>query len=91
VTKKSIDIQDEIDKCQAAKPVILKCSYAFHRKLKKQRSSIADPEVSAMLSSLAIKPVGTLPDHIILLCNAKGGVIRMINLSPPKQKSVVIH
>lgn len=92
MTKKSIDVQDEIEKIQAAKPVILKCSYKFSRELKKQRSSIVDPTVRDQLNQLTIKPVGTLPDHIIILCNAKGQVVKMINLTTrAKEKPIVIH
>ncbi len=92
MTKKSIDVQDEIEKTQAGKPVILKCSYKFARDLKKQRSSLVDPTIRDQLNQLTIKPVGSLPDHVVLLCNAKGGVIKMVNLTAkPKEKPILIH
>ena len=92
MTKKSIDVQDEIEKTQTGKPVILKCSYKFAREIKKQRSSLVDPTIRDQLNQLTIKPVGCLPDHVVLLCNAKGGVIKMVNLSTrPKNKPIIIH
>ncbi len=92
MTKKSIDVQDEIEKIQAAKPVILKCSYKFQRELKKARSSIVNPAIRDQLNQLTIKPVGGIPDHVVILCNAKNQVIKMINLSEkPGEKPIVIH
>ena len=92
MTKKSIDVQDEIEKIQAAKPVILKCSLNFHRKIKKERRRLTDPLLLSFINQLTIKPIGGLPDHIVLLCDAKGSVIRMINLSArPKEKPIIIH
>ena len=90
--KKSIDIQDEIEKIQAAKPVILKCSYGFARMLKKQRSSLVDPTIRDQLNQLTIKPIGNIPNYIIFLCDARGRTIKMINLTTrPKGKPLVIH
>ena len=92
MTKKSIDIQDEMDKIQAGKPVILKCSYQFARDLKNQRSSIVDPTLRDQLNQITIKPVGCLPDHVVLLCDAKNQVIKMVNLSTrSKEKPLIIH
>ena len=92
MTKKSIDIQDEIEKIQAGKPVILKCSYKFAQDLKKQRSSIVDPTIRDQLNQLTIKPVGCIPDYIVILCDAQNHVLKMINLSEkPREKPIIIH
>jgi len=94
MTKKSIDVPGEIEKIQAAKPVILKCSYGMAKKIKKRSHTLAmlDPSLAELIYSITIKPTGTLSDHIILLCNAQGHVVKMINLTEqPKEKPIVIH
>ena len=92
--KKSIDIQDELEKLQSAKPAMLKCSYSMARKIKKRKSMLAmlDPALAQLIYSVAIKPTGGIPDHVVFLCDGRGNVIRMINLTAkPRQKPIVIH
>lgn len=94
MTKKSIDIQDEIEKRQAAKPVVLKCSYSMSRKIKKRKGLLAmlDPTLAEFIYSIAIKPIGGIPDHLIFLCDERGRTIKMINLTAkPIEKPIVIH
>jgi len=90
--KKEIDIEDELERLRTIQPSILKCSYNFARKLKKERRSITDPQVSQYLSTLTIKPTDSIPDHIIFLCDERGNTLRMINLTTqPKEKPMGIH
>lgn len=94
MTKKSIDIQDEIEKRQAAKPSILKCSYAMSRKIKKRKQLLIslDPTLADLILSIAIKPTGGIPDHIVFLCDEHGHTIKMINLTAkPKEEPIIIH
>lgn len=92
--KKSIDIQGEIEKRQATKPVLLKCSYAMSRKIKKRKHMLTmlDPSLAELILSIAVKPTGGIPDHIIFLCDERGNTLRMINLTAkPREKPIIIH
>lgn len=92
MTKKEIDIEDELERLRTLQPSILKCSINFARKLKKERHSITDPQIRECLHQLTIKPTDRIPDHIVFLCDERGNTLRMINLtSKPKEKSIFTH
>jgi len=94
MTKKSIDIQDELERLQTAKPSILKCSYKMARMIKKRKQLLInlDPTLAELIISIAIRPIGGIPDHLIFLCDELGNTLRMINLTAkPRQKPIVIH
>jgi hypothetical protein len=92
--KKSIDIQDELNRLKTIKPAILKCSYSMSRKIKKRKGLLAmlDPTLAQFIYSIAIKPIGGIPDHLVFLCDERGRTIKMINLTAkPREKPIVIH
>jgi len=93
--KDPIDITDIKESLKAAKPAILKCSYNFARKIKKEKHRITDPRISRFLSTLQIKPTDKIPSHLIFLCDKHGNTIRMINLTTPAktkaEKPIIIH
>ena len=94
MTKKSIDIQDEIDRLKTVKPAILKCSYSMSRKIKKRKNMLTmlDPSLAELIYSLTIKPTSGIPDHLVFLCDERGNTLRMINLmTRPRQKPIIIH
>ena len=94
MTKKSIDIQDELERLNKTKPSILKCSYKMARKIKtrKQLLITLDPSLAELILSIAIKPIGGIPDHLVFLCDERGNTLRMINLTArPKQKPITIQ
>lgn len=94
MTKKDIDIQDELERLKTVKPSILKCSYAMSRKIKKRKELLItlDPSLADLILSIAIKPTGGIPDHLVFLCDERGNTLRMINLTDkPREKPIVIH
>ena len=94
MTKKSIDIQDELKKLQTATPSILKCSYKMARLIKKRKQLLInlDPTLAELILSIAIRPTGGIPDHLVFLCDERGNTLRMLNLTArPKEKPIVIH
>ena len=93
-SKKSIDFQDELDRLKTAKPSILKCSYKMARQIKKRKQLLInlDPTLTELILSVAIRPTGGIPDHLVFLCDEHGNTLRMINLTAtPKEQSTIIH
>ena len=94
MNKKDIDIEKEMERLKTAKPSILRCSYAMSRKIKKRKRLLAmlDPTLAEFVYSIAIKPVGGIPDHIVFLCDDRGRTIKMINLTlKPIEKPIVLN
>ena len=65
------------------KPTLLKCSYNTGRRMQKQILK-APPEAVFEYARMTIQMSDQIPDHIILLCDKEGSVLRLVNLKRPE-------
>jgi len=84
------DINNELDRIEKQRPEVLKCSFNMAKKIRKASSKTMNFSILNQLKKLTIIPSDRIPDHIIFLCDKRGSVLKMINLTEIKATKRII-